>query len=91
MVFENKIKEIPFISVLNGEKTLTKKFTIDRTLADEYNKIIAVFNAENPSLKLDNSLLFTIILVDFLEYINDLAEEQAIELLKTQTIAIMEN
>lgn len=91
MVFEKKIKNIPFISVVNGEKTLTKKFVIDRELANEYNKIIAVFNAENPGLKLDNSLLFTIILIDFLESISDMTEEQAIELLKAQVIAIMEN
>ena len=91
MVFEKKIKDIPFISVVNGEKTLTKKFVISRELADEYNKIISVFNAENPKLKLDNSLLFKIIFSDFLESIEDMEEEQAIELLKTQTIHIMEN
>lgn len=90
MVFENLIKETTWLSCQNGKKTLEKKFIVSRELADEYNKIIAVFNQENEEITMTNSLLFVIIFSDFLECLEDMAESQALELLKNQAIALLE-
>ena len=89
MVFENLIQETNWLSCQNGKKTLEKKFIISRELADEYNKIIAVFNKENEEITLTNSLLFIIIFSDFLECLQDMAESQAVELLTNQANAVI--
>ena len=89
MVFENLIRETNWLSCQNGKKTLEKKFTISRELADEYNKIIAVFNNENEEITLTNSLLFVIIFSDFVECLEDMAESQAVELLTNQANAVI--
>ena len=89
MVFENLIRETNWLSCQNGKKTLEKKFIISRQLADEYNKILAVFNNENEEIQLTNSLLFVIIFSDFVECLEDMAESQAVELLRNQANAVL--
>jgi hypothetical protein len=90
MVFENKIKETTWLSCQNGKETLEKKFTISRELADEYNKILAVYNHENEEMQINNSLLFIILFTDFLECLEDMAEADALRLLKQQASALLE-
>lgn len=85
MVFENKIKQTHHISCLNGQKTLEKKFIVDRELAEEFNKIVSVVNATN-DVKINNSMLFAGIFKNFLAGLERVSENDA--LLKVQAILL---
>lgn len=74
MVFENMIKETHHISCLNGAKTMEKKFKIERELAEEFNKIVDVINA-NTDIKITHSMLFTSIFKKFLGELETSASE----------------
>ena len=86
MVFENKIKETHHLSCLNGQKTLEKKFLVDRELAEEYNKILDVVNANN-DIKITNSMLFAGIFKNFLAEL-EACESESDALLKVQSILL---
>lgn len=86
MVFENKIKQTHHLTCLNGQKTLEKKFIIDRELAEQFNIILDVVNAEN-EIKITNSMLFTGIIKKFLHELEASASEND-ALLKVQSILL---
>lgn len=86
MVFENKIKQTHHISCLNGQKTLEKKFIVDRELAEEFNKILDVVNVTN-DVKINNSMLFAGIFKKFLSELEASASESD-ALLKVQSILL---
>ena len=89
MVFEKEVKKIKFESCQNGQKTMMKKVTIPRIVADEINKIIAVCNSYNPELKLDNSLLYEICLFDLIGELEE-NEESAIAILTDKVISAIQ-
>lgn len=68
------IKETHHISCLNGAKTMEKKFTIKRELAEEFNRIVDVVNA-NTDIKITHSMLFSAIFQKFLDGIETSASE----------------
>ena len=74
MVFENKIKQTHHLSCLNGQKKKKKKFIVDRELAEEFNKILDVVNANN-DIKITNSMLFAGIFKNFLSELEASASE----------------
>lgn len=86
MVFENKIKQTHHLTCLNGQKTLEKKFIIDRELAEQFNIILDVVNAEN-EIRITNSMLFTGIVKNFLSELEASASEND-ALLKVQSILL---
>lgn len=86
MVFEKEVKKIKFESCQNGQKTMMKKVIIPRIVADEINKIIAVFNYYNPELKLDNSLLYEICLFDLIGELEE-NKDTAIAILSDKIIS----
>lgn len=68
------IKETHHISCLNGAKTMEKKFKIERELAEEFNMIVDVVNA-NTDIKITHSMLFTSIFKKFLGELETSASE----------------
>lgn len=86
MVFEEKAKKIKYIRYTEDRKTLTRRIDFKRPLAEETNKIIAVFNHDSEIVKLNNNLLVAIAYNCFIKQLETLTEEEAIIFLEKQAL-----
>ena len=86
MVLEEKSKEIFSVHYTEDRKAVTRRITFKKTLAEETNKIVAVFNAENEVVKLNQSTLTNIGMNCFLKQLEKLSEEEVLEYLEKKAL-----
>ena len=86
MVLEEKSKEITSVKYTEDRKTLGRRISFKRVLAEETNKIIAVFNANSEAVKLNQSMLTNIGMNCFIKQLEKLTEEEIIQYLETKAL-----
>ena len=86
MVLEEKSKEISSVRYTEDRKLLTRRISFKRTLAEETNKIVAVFNAESEAVKLNQTILTNIGMNCFIKQLEKLSEEEALEYLEAKAL-----
>lgn len=86
MVFETKAEKVNYVRYTPDRKNLTRRISFKRPLAEETNKLIAVFNKESEIVKLNNSLLVAIAFKCFFNQLENLTEEDIIYFLETQAL-----
>ena len=86
MLFEEKKKSVKPVRYTEDRKTLSRRISFKRLLAEEINTVIAVFNNESEAVKLNNSILTNIAMNCFLKQLGQLTEEEAIEYLEKKAL-----
>jgi len=86
MVLEKKSEEIFSVRYTEDRKAVTRRITFKRLLAEETNKIVAVFNAESEAVKLNQTILTNIGMNCFLTQLEKLTEEEIIEYLTAKAL-----
>ena len=86
MVLEEKSKEIFSVRYTKDRKAVTRRITFKRALAEETNKIIAVFNTESEAVKLNQTILTNIGMNCFIKQLEKLTEEEALEYLEAKAL-----
>ena len=86
MVFEEKSKEVASVKYTEDRKTLSRRISFKKALAEETNKIIAVFNNESEVVKLNQTILTNIGMNCFLKQLEKLPEEEALIFLEKQAL-----
>ena len=86
MVLEEKSKEITSVKYTEDRKTLGRRISFKRLLAEETNKIVAVFNANSEAIKLNQSMLTNIGMNCFIKQLEKLTEEEIIQYLEAKAL-----
>ena len=86
MVLEKKSEEIFSVRYTEDRKGVTRRITFKRLLAEETNKIVAVFNAESEAVKLNQTMLTNIGMNCFLKQLEKLSEEEILEYLEAKAL-----
>lgn len=86
MVLEEKSKEISSVKYTEDRKTLGRRISFKRLLAEETNKIVAVFNANSEAVKLNQSMLTNIGMNCFIKQLEKLTEEEALAYLEAKAL-----
>lgn len=86
MVLEEKSKEITSVKYTEDRKTLGRRISFKRLLAEETNKIVAVFNANSEAVKLNQSMLTNIGMNCFIKQLEKLTEEEIIQYLEAKAL-----
>ena len=86
MLFEEKAKQVKPVKYTEDRTSLSRRITFKRPLAEETNKVIAVFNNESEVVKLNNSTLVAISLNCFLKKLEKLPEDEAITYLEKKAL-----
>jgi len=86
-MFKEKSKEVNFLKYTSDKKTIERRIKFKKALAEEVNKIIAVFNNESEVLKINNSILVNISLNCLLKKLAELPEEEIIQVLEEKALA----
>lgn len=87
MIFKEKTIEKKYNKYPKSRKTIDRRVTLKSDIAEESNRIIAVFNSENNIIKINSSVLFNIALKCFYKQMEKLSDEEIIEYLKKEAIA----
>ena len=86
MVLEEKSKEITSVKYTEDRKTLGRRISFKRLLAEETNKIVAVFNANSEAVKLNQTILTNIGMNCFIKQLEKLSEEEVLEYLEAKAL-----
>lgn len=86
MVLEEKSKEIFSVRYTEDRKGVTRRIAFKRLLAEETNKIVAVFNAESEAVKLNQTILTNIGMNCFLKQLEKLSEEEQLAYLEAKAL-----
>ena len=86
MIFEEKKQSVKPVRYTEDRKTLSRRISFKRLLAEDINTVIAVFNNESEVVKLNNSILVNIALNCFIRQLEQLPEEEAIEYLEKKAL-----
>lgn len=86
MVLEEKSKEIFSVRYTADRKGVTRRINFKRLLAEETNKIVAVFNAESEAVKLNQTILTNIGMNCFIKQLEKLSEEEILEYLEAKAL-----
>ena len=86
MVFDEKSIGISYVKYTEDRKSLERKLIFKRVLAEETNKIIAVFNNESEAIRLNQSILTNIGMNYFLEMLDELSEEEQLDFLQSKAL-----
>ena len=86
-MFKEKSKEVNFLKYTSDKKRIERRIKFKKALAEEVNKIIAVFNNESEVLKINNSILVNISLNCLLKKLAELPEEEIIQVLEEKALA----
>lgn len=86
MVLEEKSKEITSVRYTEDRKILGRRIGFKRALAEETNKIIAVFNANSEAVKLNQTILTNIGMNCFIKQLEKLTEEEVLAYLETKAL-----
>lgn len=87
MLLEEKAKEVNFLTYPQERKTLERRITLKRELAEEINTVIAVFNKESEVVKINSSILINIGMNCFFKQLEQLTEEEVIETLIVKALS----
>ncbi len=87
MLLEEKAKEVNFLTYPQERKTLERRITLKRELAEEINTVIAVFNKESEVVKINSSILINIGINCFFKQLEQLTEEEVIATLIVKALA----
>lgn len=83
MLFQEKSKKINYVDYPSDKKTVERRIKIRTSIAEEINKIIAVYNHEDITLsKINTSILVNLAMKCFFKELNSLSEEEAIEFIR---------
>ncbi|WP_407454354.1 hypothetical protein [Methanobrevibacter sp.] len=80
-------KKIEYKKYSNEQKTVQRRIFFEKEVAEDVNKIIAIFNSEFNGIRINNSTFINIVLRDFFTYLKTLDENEAMEILKNNLIA----
>lgn len=86
MIFEEKSKYLHYRKYPNEQKAINRKIVFNKSVAENINLLIAVFNAEEKALRLNNSILINIAMEYYFKAINDMGEETAIKELRNKVL-----
>lgn len=86
MIFKEKKQYVKPVRYTEDRKTLSRRISFKRLLAEEINTVIAVFNNESEAVKLNNSILVNIAMNCFIKQLEQLTEEEAIEYLERKAL-----
>lgn len=86
MILENKSENVFYVKYTEDRKTVERRIKFKRTLAEETNKIAAVFNKESEAVKLNQTILTNIGMNCFLKQLEKLTEEEILEYLEAKAI-----
>lgn len=87
MIFEEKSRDVNFRKYPNEQKVVNRKITFKKSVAENINLIISVFNNEEQALRLNNSILLNIAMEHYFQAINDIDEESAIKELRNKVLS----
>jgi len=86
MVLEEKSKKTLSVRYTEDRKILERRIGFKRKLAEETNKIVAVFNKESEAVKLNQTILTNIGMNCFLKQLEKLSEEEVLEYLEVKAL-----
>ena len=86
MILKNKSENVFYVRYTEDRKTVERRIKFKRTLAEETNKIVAVFNNETEAVKLNQTILTNIGMNCFLKHLEKLSEEEVLAYLKAKAI-----
>ena len=86
MLFE-EFEKIKYRKYTSDITEVTRHIDLEKATAEEINKVIAVVNNGNKAFKLTNSILFNIAVKKFFKELEELPSEEAIRLLRKETLA----
>lgn len=86
MILKNKSENVFYVRYTEDRKTVERRIKFKRTLAEETNKIVAVFNNETEAFKLNQSILTNIGMNCFIKQLEKLSEEEVLAYLKAKAI-----
>lgn len=87
MLFKEKGKGINYIQYTEDKKTVERRIKFKKDLAEEVNKLIAVFNNDSEAVKLNNSIVVNVALNCLIKQLTNLPEEEIIQVLETKALA----
>ena len=83
MIFKEKSKGLKIVKYPEERKTLERRITFKRLIAEDINEVIAVFNKEEDvQVKITSSTLTNIAFSCFFNKLKELPEEDVIEFIK---------
>ena len=80
MLFEKT--EVKFRKYTSDVEEVERHITLDKELAEETNKVIAVVNKGNKAVKLNSTILFNLAIKKYFEELAELPSEKVIEVLR---------
>ena len=86
MILKNKSENVFYVKYTEDRKTVERRIKFKRTLAEETNKIVAVFNNETEAVKLNQTILTNIGMNCFIKHLEKLSEEEVLAYLKAKAI-----
>lgn len=86
MILENKSENVFYVRYTEDRKAVTRRIKFKKNLAEETNKIVAVFNEESEAVKLNQTILTNIGMNCFLKQLEKLTEEEILEYLEAKAI-----
>ena len=86
MILENKSENVFYVKYTEDRKKVMRRIDFKRDLAEETNKIVAVFNNETEAVKLNQTILTNIGMNCFLKHLEKLSEEEVLTYLKAKAI-----
>lgn len=84
-MFKDKGKSTKF-RIYEDITEIERHITLPVTVAEELNKVIAVFNKENKFLKINNSILVVSILNTYFKQADGLPEDKQLEEIKQKVV-----
>ena len=87
MLFKEKRTEVNVLQYEKQRKEVERRIKFKRTLAEETNVVIAVFNKESEAIRINNSILINVALNCLFRQLEDLSEEEAIAVLEEKVLA----
>ena len=84
-MFKDKGKSTKF-RIYEDITEIERHITLPVNVAEELNKVIAVFNKENKFLKINNSILIVSILHTYFKQADGLPEEKQLEEIKQKVV-----
>lgn len=79
-------KEIKFKKYKKNKKRIQRRIFFEKDIAEDVNRIIAIFNSEFTGFRMNSSIFINIVLRDFFSYLKTLDENEAMEILKNNLI-----
>ena len=86
MLFK-EIKDVKYRKYASDVTEVSRHIELQKETAEYINKVIAVANKGNKNFKINNSMLFTVAIKNYFEELERLTPEEAIQLLRTESLA----